>query len=125
MIVAAPASSPRTFMPLFKIIQRGDMSPKQMRGAWAGELGQTQFMASSYLAFSPLIFDGNGRRDLVRSRADVPRLNRKLSCAAMLETWRKLGSWHPQSQCPAQMEQKPASTAKPSPRWQTRSSKEL
>ena len=32
-----------------KIIQRGDMSPAQMRGDWAGEIGQTQFMPSSYL----------------------------------------------------------------------------
>ncbi len=53
-----------------RIIQRGDMSPARMRGAWAGEIGQTQFLATSYLRFA-VDFDGNGRRDLVRSRADV------------------------------------------------------
>ena len=31
-----------------RIVDRGDMSPGTMRGAWAGEIGQTQFMASSY-----------------------------------------------------------------------------
>ncbi|HEU4519100.1 MAG TPA: lytic murein transglycosylase, partial [Microvirga sp.] len=31
-----------------RIVQRGDLSPAEMRGAWAGELGQTQFMASNY-----------------------------------------------------------------------------
>ena len=53
-----------------KIIQRGDLSPAQMRGAWAGELGQTQFLASSYLKFA-VDFDGDGRRDLIRSKADA------------------------------------------------------
>ncbi len=60
----------RNLYAALKIIQRGDMSPAQMRGAWAGELGQTQFMAHSYLRYA-VDFDGNGRRDLVRSRADV------------------------------------------------------
>ena len=41
-----------------------------MRGAWAGEIGQTQFMPSSYIKFA-VDFDGNGRRDLLRSAPDV------------------------------------------------------
>jgi lytic murein transglycosylase len=53
-----------------KIIDRGDMPPSAMRGAWAGELGQTQFMASSYVRFA-VDFDGDGRRDLLRSTPDV------------------------------------------------------
>lgn len=52
------------------IVQRGDMSPAQMRGDWAGEIGQTQFMPSSYLAYA-VDFDGDGRRDLIRSTADA------------------------------------------------------
>lgn len=52
------------------IIKRGDMSASQLKGAWAGELGQTQFLASSYLRFA-VDFDRNGRRDLVRSTADA------------------------------------------------------
>ena len=53
-----------------RIVQRGDMSRSGMRGAWAGEIGQTQFMPSSYLKYA-VDFDGSGRRDLVRSVPDV------------------------------------------------------
>lgn len=53
-----------------RIIDRGDMRPSQMRGGWAGEIGQTQFLASSYVRYA-VDFDGNGRRDLIRSKADV------------------------------------------------------
>ena len=53
-----------------KIVERGDMSPADMRGAWAGEIGQTQFLPSSYLKYA-VDYDGNGRRDLIRSVPDV------------------------------------------------------
>ena len=52
------------------IVDRGDMRPNQMRGAWAGEIGQTQFLAKNYLRFA-VDGDGNGRRDLINSKADV------------------------------------------------------
>jgi membrane-bound lytic murein transglycosylase B len=41
-----------------------------MRGGWAGELGQTQFMPSSYIKFA-VDFDGNGHADLIHSSADA------------------------------------------------------
>ena len=53
-----------------KIIDRGDMTPADMHGAWAGEIGQTQFLPSSYLKYA-VDFDGNGRRDLIHSVPDV------------------------------------------------------
>ena len=53
-----------------KIIDRGDLRPEDMIGSWAGELGQTQFLPSSYMKFA-IDFDGNGRRDLIRSVPDV------------------------------------------------------
>ena len=53
-----------------RIIERGDLSPAQMRGGLHGELGQTQFLPSSYIAYA-VDFDGNGRRDLLGSPADV------------------------------------------------------
>ena len=53
-----------------RIVERGDMSPAQMRGDWAGEIGQTQFMPSSYLKYG-VDFDGDGRRDLIRSTPDA------------------------------------------------------
>jgi lytic murein transglycosylase len=57
-------------MDALRIVERGDLAPSEMRGAWAGEIGQTQFMPSSYVKFA-VDFDGNGRRDLVRSAPDV------------------------------------------------------
>ena len=53
-----------------QIIDRGDMSPADMHGAWAGEIGQTQFLPSSYLKYA-VDYDGNGHRDLIRSVPDV------------------------------------------------------
>jgi lytic murein transglycosylase len=53
-----------------RIIERGDVAPQEMRGAWAGEIGQTQFMPSNYIKFA-VDFDRNGRRDLLRSAPDV------------------------------------------------------
>ncbi|MBX9710132.1 MAG: lytic murein transglycosylase [Xanthobacteraceae bacterium] len=57
-------------MDALRIVARGDLSPAEMRGAWAGEIGQTQFMPSSYLKYA-VDFDGNGRRDLLHSAPDV------------------------------------------------------
>lgn len=57
-------------MDALRIVERGDMAPSQMRGAWAGEIGQTQFMPSSYLKFA-VDFNGDGTRDLIRDTADV------------------------------------------------------
>jgi lytic murein transglycosylase len=53
-----------------RIIERGDLQASEMRGAWAGELGQTQFMPSSWMKYA-VDFDGNGRRDLLHSAPDV------------------------------------------------------
>jgi lytic murein transglycosylase len=53
-----------------KIVDRGDMAPADMHGAWAGEIGQTQFLPSSYLKFA-VDYDGNGRRDLIHIVPDV------------------------------------------------------
>jgi lytic murein transglycosylase len=57
-------------MDALRIVERGDLSPQEMRGAWAGEIGQTQFMPSSYIKYA-VDFDANGRRDLLRSAPDV------------------------------------------------------
>jgi len=52
------------------IAQKRYIPAEQMRGAGFGELGQTQFLPSKYLEYA-VDFDGDGRRDLIRSRADV------------------------------------------------------
>jgi len=53
-----------------EIAHRGYISASQMRGAGFGEIGQTQFLPSKYLQYA-VDFDGDGHRDLIRSRADV------------------------------------------------------
>ncbi len=57
-------------MAALEIIARGDLSPAEMRGAWAGEIGQAQFLPSNYIKFA-VDFDGNGRRDLIHSVPDT------------------------------------------------------
>ena len=46
-----------------RILQNRDTSPDQMRGSWAGAMGHTQFMPTSYEAFA-VDFTGDGRRDI-------------------------------------------------------------
>lgn len=53
-----------------RILDRGDLQPSQMVGAWAGELGQTQFLPSSYERFA-IDFDGDGHANLVGSAVDA------------------------------------------------------
>ncbi|UNU73934.1 lytic murein transglycosylase [Moraxella nasovis] len=53
-----------------KIVQNGDISPADMTGSWAGAFGQTQFMPSTFLELA-VDFDGDGRKDLVNSKADA------------------------------------------------------
>ena len=74
-----------------KIVDRGDMQPAAMKGAWAGEIGQTQFMPSSYLKFA-VDYDGDGRRDMVTSVPDV-----LASTANYLKGygWRQGAGWEP------------------------------
>ena len=45
------------------IIQSGDITASRMEGSWAGAMGHTQFMPSSYLAYAQ-DFTGNGKRDI-------------------------------------------------------------
>jgi lytic murein transglycosylase len=55
---------------VLRIVERGDMTPAELRGDWAGEIGQTQFLPSSYVQFA-VDFDGNGKRDLIHSVPDA------------------------------------------------------
>jgi len=76
-----------------RIVERGDLSPAEMRGAWAGEIGQTQFMPSAYVKYA-VDFDANGHRDLLRSAPDV-----LASTANFLVSsgWQKGKDWQPGS----------------------------
>ncbi len=46
-----------------RILQNGDVSPAGMTGSWAGAMGHTQFIPTSYLAYA-VDFRGDGRRDI-------------------------------------------------------------
>lgn len=52
------------------IIQHGDISADNMLGSWAGAMGQTQFIPSTYNRFA-VDFDGDGRRDVWQSSVDA------------------------------------------------------
>jgi membrane-bound lytic murein transglycosylase B len=53
-----------------EILNRGEIDLEQMRGSWAGAMGELQFMPSSYLAYA-VDFDGDGHRDIWDSPADI------------------------------------------------------
>jgi lytic murein transglycosylase len=76
-----------------RIVQQGDMAPEDLRGGWAGEIGQTQFLPSGYMKYA-VDFDGDGRRDLVRSVPDI-----LASTASFLKGhgWQAGQSWEPGS----------------------------
>lgn len=57
-------------MAALKILQNRDIDRAHMVGSWAGAMGQTQFMPSSFLAFA-VDADGDGRRDIWGSMPDV------------------------------------------------------
>lgn len=57
-------------MAALRIVDRGLMSPAALRGLWAGEFGQTQFLPSSYLKYA-VSFSGRGSPDLIHSAADA------------------------------------------------------
>lgn len=56
-------------MDALRVIDRGDLRPQQMRGPAHGEVGQFQFQPSTYYNYA-VDYDGDGRRDLVRSVPD-------------------------------------------------------
>lgn len=52
------------------IIDQGHSSYETMKGSWAGAMGQTQFMPSSFIGLA-VDHDGDGKRDIWNSKADV------------------------------------------------------
>jgi lytic murein transglycosylase len=87
-------------MAALRVIDRGDLTPADMIGSWAGELGQTQFLPSHYLAHA-VDFDGDGRRDLMKNPADIIG-----SSAALLAAlgWRRGEPWLEEVRLPAEFD---------------------
>ncbi|SOE16362.1 membrane-bound lytic murein transglycosylase B [Hoeflea halophila] len=79
-----------------KILQTGDISTREMTGSWAGAMGHTQFIPTSYLAYA-IDADGNGHRDIWNSIPDA------LATAANLlkkNGWRTGETWGYESVAP-------------------------
>lgn len=53
-----------------QILQQGDITPEKMLGSWAGAMGQTQFIPTTYLTHA-VDFDGTGHRDIWGSPTDA------------------------------------------------------
>jgi membrane-bound lytic murein transglycosylase B len=68
------SSRPTLFRPellaALRIVDEGGIRPEEMKGSWAGAMGQTQFMPSSYLKYA-VDYRGKGRADIWTDRADV------------------------------------------------------
>ena len=94
------------------LLDRGDLRRDEMRGAWAGELGQVQFTPTNYLKYA-VDFDGDGRRDLVSSVPDAlgsaARFIRALG-------WQPNEPWLEEVVVPAQMDWSQAGRAIRHPR---------
>lgn len=82
-----------------KILDRGYLTLDRMTGSWAGELGQTQFLPSHYLEFA-VDADGDGRRDMIRSDADIIQ-----STAAFIKHlgWKRGQPWLREVRVPSRM----------------------
>ncbi len=76
-------------MAALRIVQAGDATAQSLIGSWAGAMGQTQFIPTTFLAYA-VDFDGDGRRDLWNSADDA-----LASAARYLGDmgWRKGQSW--------------------------------
>jgi lytic murein transglycosylase len=98
-----------------RLIERGDLTPEDMIGSWAGELGQTQMMPSEYNQFG-VDFDGNGKRDLIHSVPDV-----LASTANYLHSlgWKKGEPWLTEVRVPEKLpwDQADLSIALPRSKW--------
>ncbi len=53
-----------------EIVEAGDITGDNIYGSWAGAMGQTQFIPTTYLAYA-VDFDGDGRRDVWQSKKDA------------------------------------------------------
>ena len=104
-------------MAALTVIDRGDLTAAEMKGPWAGELGQVQFLATHYRDFA-VDYDGDGKRDLLHSTADV-----LASAAALLvhEGWQRGQPWLSEVRVPANMDwsQSDLSIRKSVAEWQS------
>ena len=84
-------------MAALRLADAGEIPPERMIGSWAGAVGQTQFLPSSYLK-AAVDYDGNGRRDLWTNLPDI-----FASTANLLDSfgWRRGEPWGYEVRLPA------------------------
>jgi lytic murein transglycosylase len=99
-----------------KIIDRGDLTPGEMVGSWAGELGQTQFLPTHYVNYA-VDYDGDGRRDLLHSGADV--IGSTANYITNRLKWRRGEPWLEEIRVPASLpwEQTDLNVQLPRAKW--------
>ncbi len=83
-----------------KIVERSDLSPAEMIGSWAGELGQTQFLPRHYFDYA-VDYDGDGHRNLLRSAPDV--IGSTANYIATGLKWRRGEPWLQEIRVPANL----------------------
>lgn len=89
---------PQLFSAL-EVIEKGYLTPAEMKGAWAGELGQTQFLPSDYIE-NGVDGDNDGRVDLLKSKPDVLASTSKLVASF---GWRRGEPWLEEVAVPASL----------------------
>lgn len=82
-----------------RLVQRGDQRVEDMQGDWAGEFGGMQITASDYFK-SGVDYDGDGRRDIIRSTPDM-----LATAANFLKNfgWQRGQPWLQEVRVPTQM----------------------
>ncbi len=76
-------------MAALKILQRGDVTPENMKGSWAGAMGHTQFIPTTYNAYA-VDFDKDGKRDIWGT---IPDALGSTANYLRVSRWRKSQTW--------------------------------
>ncbi len=97
-----------------QLLDAGDLTLDEMRGAWAGEIGQTQFMAYDYNE-SAVDFDGDGKRDL---RGSIPDVLASTANLLRKHGWQAGQPWLQEVKVPAELPWEEADIAIQHPRKQ-------
>ncbi len=99
----------RELFSALQILNEGHITHADMKGSWAGAMGQSQFMPSSFVQYAQ-DFDGDGRRDIWTTPADV-----FASIAQYLKAaeWRDDQTWGREVQLPADYQARASEWAQP------------
>ncbi|MFO7477683.1 MAG: lytic murein transglycosylase, partial [Methyloceanibacter sp.] len=99
-----------------KILQRGDISFEAMNGSWAGAMGHTQFIPTTYSAYA-VDYDGDGKRDIW---TNIPDALASTGSYLKVSKWRAGETWGYEVRLPKGFDPKRVSdkTLRPVGEWQ-------